>query len=158
MVKNYKMFDIIGDINNRLLYLKEQREKLEETLAKLPEGNLLVAPGKTQNSFRYYLRRSPQDKMGEYLKKNDGKIKEQLAIKKYVIKIMKNISKEIDKLEIILQLNPKDSVIETYKDLNPGVKKLINPIAVDDETYIKMWSDISYEGLGFSMDDKTEYY
>lgn len=158
MTKNYKVFDIMSDVNDRLMYLKSQREALEKVIAKLPEGSLLVAPGSTGNSFRYYLRRSSKDKMGEYLKKNDEKIKEQLADKKYVALALKNISKEIDKLEKILRLNPVDSIIETYKDMNPGVKKLINPIAVDDETYIKMWKDISYEGLGFSPDDKTEYY
>ena len=158
MTKKYNVFDIMSDVNDRLLYLKSQREALEKALAKLPEGSLLVAPGSTANSFRYYLRKSPKDKMGEYLKKNDEKIKEQLAIKKYVSTALKNISKEIDKHEKILRLNPTDSLIETYKDMNPGVKKLINPIAVDDETYSKMWRAVSYEGLGFSPDDKTEYY
>lgn len=158
MEKNYRVFDIMGDINDRLRYLRSQRNQLEETLAKMPEGSLLVAPGNTKNSFRFYFRKTPQDKMGEYLRKNDGKIKEQLAIKKYVAETLKNASKEIEKLEKIQQMNLQDSIIETYKGLNPGVKKLINPITVDDDTYIKMWRDISYEGLGFEPDDKTEFY
>lgn len=158
MTKNYKVFDIMEDVNDRLLFLNEQRERLEELLVNLPDGKLLVAPGKSDDSFRYYLRLTPQDKMGVYLHKEDSELKSQLAFKKYATAAVKNISEEIDKLEKVQKLELKDSLIGTYEDLNQGVKQLINPIVVDDETYIKMWKSIPYEGLSFSPDDKTEYY
>lgn len=158
MTKNYKIFDIMEDVNDRLLFLNEQRERLEELLVNLPDGKLLVAPGKSDDSFRYYLRSTPQDKMGVYLHKEDSELKSQLAFKKYATAAVKNISEEIDKLEKVQKLELKDSLIGTYEDLNQGVKQLINPIVVDDETYIKMWKSIPYEGLSFSPDDKTEYY
>lgn len=139
-------------------FLNEQRERLEELLVNLPDGKLLVAPGKSDDSFRYYLRSTPQDKMGVYLHKEDSELKSQLAFKKYATAAVKNISEEIDKLEKVQKLELKDSLIGTYEDLNQGVKQLINPIVVDDETYIKMWKSIPYEGLSFSPDDKTEYY
>ena len=42
--------------------------------------------------------------------------------------------------------------------MNPGIRKLINPIAVDDETYIRIWQNNPYEGLGFSNNDNTEHF
>ena len=37
-------------------------------------------------------------------------------------------------------------------------KKLIEPLKVDDETYIKLWKEQSYEGLGFDKSDNSSFY
>lgn len=158
MNEEYKKFNLIGDVNDRLSYLLEQKENYEKIIEKLPEGNLLVAPGKTDNFYRYYNRKSPKDRMGEYLGKEDEKLKMQLAQRKYAEKIIKNITKEINKLKKIQGMNLNDSIMDTYANMNSGIKRLINPITVDDETYIKNWQSIPYEGLGFSLNDTTEYY
>lgn len=155
---NYKVFNISNDINNRISYLESSKLKLENILEKLPEGNLLVSPGNTRNSFRYYNRKSPKDKCGEYLTKKDTKLKTKLATKKYIKIALKNISYEIKILNRVQKMKLSDSLVDTYKELNPGIKKLIEPIAVDDETFVKNWLDIPYEGLGFSENDKTEYF
>lgn len=158
MREEYKKFNIAEEVNDRLIYLGKQRESLEGVLVKLPEGNLLVAPGKTENSFRYYNRKSPRDKMGEYLGKEDSKLKSLLAQRKYVVTMLKNITNEMNKLEKIQKMHLNDSIIDTYADMNCGVRNLISPIAVDDETYISMWQNIPYEGLGFSDNDTTEFF
>lgn len=158
MDENYKVFDITTDIDERIVYLQTLKNKLTGVLSKLPEGNLLVAPGSTNNSFRYYNRRTPQDKMGVYLGRKDDSLKRKLALKKYVKAACKNITKEVDKLVKIQQLDIKDSLISAFTEMNPGVKKLINPVTVDDKTYIKMWKDIPYAGLGFDENDETEFY
>lgn len=155
---NYKVFDISEDIENRLLYLSKQREKYEKMLTQLPEGNLLVTSMKNKSFFRYYNRKTPQDKRGDYLGKNDRLLKEQLALRKYLVSALNNMAKEESKLQKIRQLHVDDSLIATYSGMNPGVKRLINPEVVDDETYIKSWVSIAYEGLGFDENDKTEYY
>ena len=159
MKEVYKRFNIMGEVNDRLVYLNDKKKSLEKMLAHLPEGNLLVAPGKTKNSFRYYNRKTPQDKMGEYLGKEDSKLKSQLVLRKYITTAIKNIDYEISKLKKIQNMKLSDSIIDTYTSMNPGVKKLLtNPIAVDDETYIRTWMSIPYEGLGFSDEDSTEYF
>ena len=50
MKEVYKRFNIMGEVNDRLVYLNDKKKSLEKMLAHLPEGNLLVAPGKTKNS------------------------------------------------------------------------------------------------------------
>ena len=158
MLSNYNEFSLAKEIDERLIFLYSQMEQLEKSLAKMPDGNILVCPGNTVNSFRYYNRKTPQDKRGEYLHKDDDLLKKQLATKKYTIETIKNISAEIKKLEKIQHMGISDAIINSYRNAHPGVKKYIDPIAVDDETYIKMWKYIPYEGLGFSKDDTTEYY
>lgn len=158
MNERYKKFEINGEIVERITFLKRQRDKLESIVDKFPEGNLHVAPGKTKNSFRYYNRISPHDKDGIYLRESDDNLKRKLALKKYVVAACKNISKEIDKLKKIQKMNLSDSIIDTYIGMNPGIQKLIDPITVDDATYIKKWQDAKYEGLTFLPKDTTEYY
>lgn len=159
MCKNrYYKFDITEEVHDRLAYLSEQKKNLEYMLGKLPEGNLLVAPGKTENSFRYYNRKSHKDKMGEYLGKDEQKLKVELAKRKYVAALLNNICDEMEKLKKIQKIQPRDSIIDTYTRMHPGVKKIINPIAVDDETYIRLWQSIPYEGLGFDDNDTTEFF
>lgn len=153
-----KEYDIVSNIDERINYLQEMKVLLESEYAKLPEGVLLVSPGSTSNSFRYYLRKSPKDKCGLYLDKSRNSDKEKYATKKYIKELLKNIENEISKLERIRNLEVSDSIIDTYKSLNPGVRKLINPINVDDDTYKEMWLKESYVGLGFNSRDKSSFY
>lgn len=158
MHEKYEVFSFSEEVNERLYFLREQREQIEKMWGTFPAGNLLVAPGKTENSFRYYNRKSPQDKMGEYIGKDAEKLKKELAMKKYCSVAHKKITNEIKQLEKIQGMNLADSLVETYTNLSIGVRKLIDVKVVDDETFIKMWTSIPYEGLGFSEDDDTEYY
>jgi len=150
-------FDITPIIEERLQYLKGVREKLETEYNKMPEGSILVAPGETDNYYRYYLRTKPQDKIGIYLDASKTKIKKQYSIKKYCEVAIKEVDKELNKLEKICKIQPVDSIVTSYKKINQGVKKLIDPINIDDETYIKMWMNEPYERLGFNENDKTMY-
>lgn len=139
-------------------YLNKVKDYLEKQLKCMPAGNLLIAPGTTPNSFRYYRRESPQDKNGTYLDRSKQDIKEQLASKKYYEKLFAAVTKELTALEKINKLNHSDAIIHTYESLNEGLKKLIHPINIDDSTYAKMWETATYKGLEFDAEDKTEFY
>ena len=156
---NYiKKFTFADQVCERISYLNKVKDYLEKQLKNMPAGNLLIAPGTTPNSFRYYRRESPQDKSGTYLDRSKQDIKEQLASKKYYEKLHTAVSKELTALEKINKLNHSDAIIHTYESLNKGLKKLIHPINVDDSTYVKMWEAVTYKGLEFDAEDKTEFY
>ena len=156
---NYiKKFTFADQVCERISYLNKVKDYLEKQLKNMPAGNLLIAPGTTPNSFRYYRRESPQDKSGTYLDRSKQDIKEQLASKKYYEKLHTAVSKELTALEKINKLNHSDAIIHTYESLNKGLKKLIHPINVDDSTYAKMWEAVTYKGLEFDAEDKTEFY
>ena len=158
-VKNCKArFDILDTVEKRLSYLYDLRDEMEKRYSKFPEGNLHVAPGKSPESFRYYLRESPHDKLGKYLDKSKTLEKQQFATKKYLEKLLKNIQSEITKLEKVQSLNISDSIIDTYLNLNPGVKILIDPVNIDDKLFCDIWKRTPYNGLSFDEKDTSAFY
>jgi len=160
IIKNYlvKTFDINGEVDKRIQYLEKQLSKYEEIYSKMPEGSLLVAPGCTENSFRYYNRRSLKDKQGIYLDKSQLDLKQQLATKKYHKILIKNVKTELVKLKKLKGIMLSDSIIETYDKLNNGIKKLIEPYNIDDELLKEIWESEKYEGLGFDENDDSSFY
>ena len=158
MKRYVEEFDINGIIERRLDMLKGELLRIQREYEKMPEGKLLVAPGTTEKSFRYYLRKSAKEKQGVYLGKNQGELKVELAEKKYQESLMKNISCEINKLEKVLRLGISDSIIDSFSCLNPGVKKLIKPLNIDDDLLVNIWMNENYCGLGFDENDDTDFY
>ena len=153
-----KKYEIDKDIDERITYLHEVKEAVAKEYAKMPEGALLVSPGTTTTSFRYYLRESPREKCGTYLDKTRNKDKVLYANKKYFKELLKNIDDELCKLDKIKSMQISDSIVNTFEKLNPGVKKLITPINVDDATYASLWMQMHYEGLKFDSKDNTSFY
>lgn len=151
-------FDLSNEVTMRLQYLKEVEKEVKQEYDELPQGKLLVAPGRTTNCFRYYYREQPSDVQGRYLNKNEQKMKNDLATKKYYEGLLKNVKKEIKALEKFINSYEGDSIIDTYTNLHAGVKRLIKPVNIDDDTFEKQWLSISYEGNRFDDEDKTSFY
>ena len=151
-------FEINRMVERRLSLLRAKLRDFETLYEGMPEGNLLIAPGTNVDSYRYYMRQSPHDKQGIYLDRHQAEIKKKLAEKKYVEKLIKNVKSEITMLEKVNKLNISDSIVGTFSNLNPGVRKLIDPVNVDSETYVDMWLGETYEGLGFDENDTSELY
>lgn len=151
-------FNIRPLIEERIEYLERQKQAVSQELASMPEGNLLIAPGTEPTNFRYYNRTTPQDKQGVYLNKKQMALKKKLAQKKYYIKLVKSMDIELCQLKKMKNSISEDSIIDTYGKLHSGLKRLITPLNIDDETYIKMWKSLEYKGLRFEESDTTEFY
>lgn len=157
--RNYeKQFDLNSLVAERLEFLRNMSQEIELKLQDMPEGNLLVAPCQNSERYRYYARKNKSDKQGEYLNKDQKSFRDILANKKYYEKLIKSINSEILKLEKVEKLELVDSVIDTYTNLNYGIKSIIDPVNIDDKTYIEKWNQQAYIGLDFDDNDKTEYY
>lgn len=151
-------FDISRIIENRIAYLEELKSSIEVKIGKMPEGSISAYKGNSPNSFRYYKRNSEKDKHGEYLGKVNRKVRDALAQKKYYEILLKNIESELSKLTKIQTVEMKDSIIQTYSGLNPGIKRLISPINVDDKSFAEIWMRESYDGMKFEEHDITQYF
>jgi len=151
-------FNVMRMVEDRIQYLETIKGNIENEYKRMPEGSILVGPGSTENSFRYYLRSTPQDKMGEYLDASKDRVKKQYSTKKYYETLLKQIDEEIKGLNKIKRSKLQDSIITSYEKMSPGIKKQISPINIDDETYISLWTSESYIGLGFDENDTTSYY
>jgi len=151
-------FNISERLDQRLMYLERLRDEIKKEYDKMPKGNLLVAPGTSSTSFRYYLREETTDKMGVYLKAGQEKTKKKYATKKYYLRLLKEIDKEIVCLKRMVSINTEDSIISTFNKLNPGITKFIEPVNIDNETFVKMWLAEEYKGLGFDANDTSSFY
>lgn len=151
-------FTMESIVEERMNYLKNVLEPLEEEFNKMPQGNLLVLRGTTENAFRYYVRKTPQDKYGEYLNKTKENDKRIYARKKYLQALIKNIKAEISDLQKVISLHTGDSIIDTYNQFSQGVIGKIRPVNIDDETYVNNWKMEKYVGLGFDENDKSAHY
>lgn len=153
-----KEFEINSMILKRMKYLEEIRNVIMREYLEFPEGNLSVAPGSTPNSYRYYNRESSKEKTGKYLDKTNKKLRDDLAQKKYYGMLLKKIDLEYAKLKKMQSLGAEDSIISTYKNLNPGIRRLINPINIDDTSVEEKWIGQTYHGLKFNEFDTTEFF
>lgn len=151
-------FSVEAAVNKRLEYLESILIKVQDEYEKMLEGSLLIAPGSRDTNFRYYLREKSSDKMGIYLKAGQEKTKKKYATKKYYKELLKRIENEIKKLRKAQSDFVKDSVISTYRNISPAVIRLINPINIDNETFVKMWEEEIYEGLEFDKNDTSSFY
>jgi len=151
-------FSIETEISKRLEYLENILITIQAAYEKMPEGNLLVAPGTRDTNFRYYLREKSSDRMGVYLKAGQERIKQKYATKKYYKELIKYVENEIKMLKKIQHNYVGDSIISTYKNIGAGITRLIAPLNIDDETFVKMWENEPYEGLGFDENDTSSFY
>lgn len=151
-------FEINQQIEKRIAYLEKVKVDVKGKIVKLPEGDISAYKGSAPNSFRYYRRNSRKDKHGEYLGKTKSKERNDLAQKKYFEKLLENIDSELSKLKRIRSVKLNDSIVQTYSSLNPGIKRLISPINVDDRSFAEIWSTESYDGLKFEEYDNSQFF
>lgn len=129
--------------------------RADYAIKELPDGMIHAAPGKTENSFRYYIRNGSDEK---YLDKSCDNLKEQLSRKRYYEKLSKYAKAELKALRKAATVIKGDSLKLSYSSLSKGVKQLISPIIEDDDSYIEEWEKIEYESLKFDENDTTEFY
>lgn len=151
-------FEIREAIRDRVKYLERIRTEIAKELDKMPSGKITILKNGSSDGYSYYFREHSSDKNGMYLNRSKIKFRNALGQKRYYEKLLKNIEIEYSKLVKIESWQLEDSIISTYEDLNEGLKRIINPVNVDDQSIEERWYSKEYKGLPFSEDDKTEYF
>lgn len=96
-----KTTNLYNEAARRYKELLQVKQVKEAALAKAPQGKIHIIHVK--NSVQFYLRKSKDEKTGEYISKsNDSKLKEYLQ-KSYDEKTLKLINREISTLEQFLR-------------------------------------------------------
>ena len=128
---------------NELLLIKKSKEA---ALEKVPPGKIRVS--RTMHGVQYYLRKDTSDKSGRYVRKNETTLIKQHLQKAYDEKVLKIITTELQGLQILLKKaeNAVNQVRKAYSAFPDEVKKLITPVDVSDEDYIREWMEETYEG------------
>ncbi len=128
---------------NELLLIKKSKEA---ALEKVPPGKIRVS--RTMHGVQYYLRKDTSDKSGRYVRKNETTLIKQHLQKAYDEKVLKIFTAELQGLRVLLQKaeNAVNKVRKAYSAYPAEVKKLITPVDVSDEDYIREWMEETYEG------------
>ena len=134
------------------LYIEAARRKKELHAAKVqilkrlersPEG--MVRVSKNRGKIQYYLRNSPSEKNGQYLKFNDKRINIYLQ-KKNDEESLKVINKELANITHFLEKssNSIEKLQNVYSQKPIDVKNRVIPIDMNDEDFAARWLAIPY--------------
>jgi hypothetical protein len=125
------------------------------SLKSAPQGNLRIL--KRKNHYQYYLRKDPKDTNGVYIPKKDIKIAASVLQRDYDKKIIEIASRELSKIEEYLALLSNNSIEIIIDNFSESRKRLIEPVFMSDEEYIREWISKPYEHMNFD-EDSDEFY
>ena len=134
-------------LDERQTMLRQILRMTSKPMKNVPDGRLRVIQNK--GCAQYYLRSSPSDKNGVYLKKDQIQLAKVLAEKEYNEAINKAAKKELAAIERYLCGCPRTAAEDIYAELSPGRRSLVTPIRETDEEYAAEWSAKEYEGKRF---------
>ena len=147
-----KFRKILEARKQKLLHIKNEKEKV---LSNVPQGNLRICNNKGR--IQYYYRTNPKDFNGVYLREQDKELAKQLAQKDYDKKVLTEVEKELIATERYLKATKSLELKQIYETLHQERQKLITPIWLPDDEFIKVWEETKYEGKEF-IEGSPEYY
>lgn len=114
------------------------RKEIHEKLKKAPPGQLNCKV--RGNTFQYYMD-------GKYLRTSNKTLIEGVANREYLEKLQIAINEKIRKLEHLIKSFGYDfeKPEEVYANMHPARKRLVNPLILPKEEYIRQWQSEPYE-------------
>ena len=132
------MLDII---KKRKEIISRTLEKLDEKIAFLPEGSILVKHRKGTIHYLYY----QGNQIKKYLRKCDKKLLENLVQKKYLKLVQKAAKQEAKALNKAIELYPAASMEKVYDELPSELKEHATPLVANDEQFAAKWQAEPYK-------------
>ena len=123
---------------------------LEKRVEQYPEGKLQVC---TSNGYvQYYYSGTTQSsgKQREYIRKDNMRLAQTLAQKDYEQKLLKNLKAKHHNIMKTCKLYKNDDYMDLYDQLHPERKKLVTPLYIPKDEYIKQWQDVNWQKKTFA--------
>lgn len=146
---------MIYDLKQKLKSIEERIAIIKRRLKDAPSGNLRISSHGNYN--QYYLRTTPDDRLGTYLPHKDHFIAERLAQKDYDNKVLAELYKQQKAIERFLKEYDPEAEQKVYGKLSEQRKALVTKDYLTDEEYVEQWLNEPYEKMGFNAFD-PEYY
>ena len=141
-------------MEKKIEILLERQNQLEEIKKEMTSKMVLYPEGKLRIKYhhkdivQYYHKLKTEDKP-TYIKTKDKELAIKLAQKDYDEKVIMAANKELYAIKKYIENYPKINVEHIYESLHEERQKLVIPIYISDEQYIKDWESYEYEGKGF---------
>lgn len=137
-------------LDQRRKYLDHLLRQIDNEMKGLPEGRLRITHKQTGNhAVQYYHCRNKAERNGVYLAQSELNTAYALAKKGYLLKLRSKVEKQLDFLTKALPDLTDTPLQQAFTKLSLERKQLISPLVLDDETFIKQWQSVKYEGLPF---------
>ena len=139
-------------------WLQNVISEVKNRVSNAPHGQLRIA--RKRKGVEYYYKEedfAQRDKSsnGRYIRKDEYSLAVQLAQRDYDKNIFKKAVERSVCIDEFLKKYQKTSLKEVYSKTNEYRKKLITPVIISDEEYIKQWQEINYKGKSFE-DEENE--
>ena len=151
---------IVGFIQAVVLIIRLQNVigEVKKRMSNAPQGQLRIA--RKRKGVDYYYKEEDVVKRGKssngrYMKKEEYSLVVQLAQRDYDQNIYKKATERSGCIKEFLKKYQETSLEEVYSKTNEYRKKLITPVILSDEEYIKQWQEVSYKGKAFD-DEENE--
>jgi hypothetical protein len=83
--------------------------------------------------------------MRKYLNRGNEKIRNGLAQKEYLEKLIVSVKDEIREINKILERNKLMQSIAVYDNFPPSKKKFVSPLLLNDEDFAMWWKTVTFE-------------
>ena len=134
---------------------EHMEKQLVEAIEEAPRGNLRVSMCRKYPQYYHCTERGSVK--GNYIRKSDAVLAQQLAQKDYDIKIREVLRDYIACIQQMIQMAPNRRIEDVCEKMHPARKVLIQPYFITDKEYRENWEKVSYDGKSFP-DNFSEIY
>ena len=144
---------ILPAVDNRKTLLSKRIAEKEKALRNIPKGRLRVSGG-TRNLYYYT---DEQKETSRYLGQQELEKARKLAQRDYDQKILRLSQKELEVLDTLSRRLERLSGENVYDTLPPARRRLVTPVEIPDEDFVRCWESEEPEKKSLS-EDLPEYY
>ncbi len=134
-------------IADEIVKIQKLKKQVEKSLRKAPEGALIVS--KSNGVPQFFHKTESGQKKGKYIEKKKSKFISLLAQKEYDISFQKELERQENKLKRALRAIPQNELEQVYDNLTEARKPYVMPYVLSDESYVKEWISVPYEGKNY---------
>ena len=138
------MKELKQSLESRIVELKQIIKAMEKTLKNATDTTVHICNSRKNPQFYIH-----QDGKRIYANEKDQKLVKQLCQKDYNQKILAKAIQELKELEKLYKEYDNKTYESVYENLHPVRQKLITPIWLPDDKFVKQWEAVSYIPKGF---------
>lgn len=125
---------------------------------KAPNGLIhVVKNGKEHKRTQFYLRKTPGDRSGTYLRQGNETLIQALIQKEYDQKLIRVLEKESLVLERARKFYERIDLQQVYSKMGQEKRKFVTPVYEPTEVFVKNWKEDIHEEPAF-MEDSSVYF
>lgn len=142
--------DVLPLLQAKAMKLAELISAKERFLKKAPVGRLRISKRGDHEQWFHVSDNTPQ--CGKYIPMENQRLARNLAQKDYDRKILPELKKMLSLLDGFIKNFQRGDLNEKFGKMHSGRRKLITPVCLPNDEFVKNWQSIPYAGKEFEED------